>query len=440
MVAMTGTHTATSARLTARWYPLRPHAQQAALYRTRARVVAVLAGRRSGKTEIAKRRLVRALAESRPFPGRYFFGAPTERQAKRVAWDDLKALCPREWTCRTNESELFIETVFGSRLYLIGFDRPARFEGSPWDGGVLDESSDYKPGVFDRTVRPALADRGGWCWRIGVPKRHGPSAADYRAFCDAAAAGEYPGAACFAWPSSDILPAEEIAHARQTLDPKDYNEQFNARWETAGGAVFHGFDRQYNVRPVAYDSSRAIVVGSDFNVDPMCWVLCHRHADRLEAFDEIVMRDANTPAALGVLWGRYASHTGGWEFYGDAASQQRHTSASLSDYAHIANDQRFQRAGRTVHYPKANPPQADRFAATNALLCNADGQRRLFVDPRCKTVIADLERRAYKPGGREPDDAGDVGHMTDALGYIVSRLFPLKLKIGASSSKVLIRE
>lgn len=424
----------TIAVLTRRWYPLRPHWQQGLLYRCQARFVAVPAGRRSGKTEIAKRRLVRALAETKPWHDpHYFFGAPTSRQAKRVAWFDLLDLIPDYWIAggkhgrNVSHSELVVRTVHGSMLYVVGLDNPQRIEGTAWDGCVLDESSDLKPGTFDRSVQPALADRRGWCWRIGVPKRQGIGAAEYRRFCGLCHSGEYQDGQHFTWPSRDILPAAIVAQAQRTLDSKDFREQYEACWETAGGQIFHAFSRQENVRPCPYDPKRPILVGSDFNVDPMCWTIGHRIDDRLEWFDELFLRDANTPAALDVLYSRYASHQGGWEFFGDASSSARRTSAARSDLVQIATDERFETMGRSMSYCRTNPPIADRFSACNALFCNAQGQRRMFVDPDCRHLVADLEARYYRPGTRRPADFGDLGHMTDAMGYVVWRLFPIRL-------------
>ncbi len=62
---------------TRRWTKLRPHGVQYRLWRCASRFVGVPAGRRSGKTEIAKRRLVLALSQPKPwYNPRYFYGAP----------------------------------------------------------------------------------------------------------------------------------------------------------------------------------------------------------------------------------------------------------------------------------------------------------------------------------------------------------------------------
>lgn len=412
--------------LTPRWTKLRPHTVQRALWTCPKRFALVPAGRGSGKTELAKRRLVRYLVVKKDWPDpRYFYGGPTRDQAKRIAWLDFLALIPKQWVAHINRSDLMIKTIFGSELWLFGMDVPQRIEGPQWDGCVLDESCDLKPGVFDRNVLPALTHRNGWCWRIGVPKRQGPAASEYRDAFEHAQLNEDPDSAGFTWPSSDILEPTALAYARRRMDPKDYREQFDARFVTAGGAVFYAFDRDFNCRPCPYCPDKPLIIGSDFNVDPMAWVIGHRYENRIEWIDEIWLRNTNTPSALDVLHGRYSDHHGGFEFYGDATATARKTSASRSDYAHILSHKGFKRLGRTIHYPRVNPPESDRFAACNAMLCNAEGDRRMFVDLRCANLIRDLENRYYKPGTKEAAKVGDLSHATDAMGYVVHSMFPV---------------
>ncbi len=51
----------------------------------------------------------------------------------------------------------------------------------------------------------------------------------------------------------------------------------------------------------------------------------------------------------------------------------------------------------------------------------------MYVDPHCKNLIADLEARSYVEGTSELDDSGDVGHMSDAMSYAVTYLFPIRV-------------
>src|SRR5206468_11950384 len=75
----------------------------------------IAAGRRSYKTEISKRQLVLSLPVQTGFDDpRYFHGAPTEGQAVRVAWNDLKKLTPAHWIKSISESNHCITTWWGS--------------------------------------------------------------------------------------------------------------------------------------------------------------------------------------------------------------------------------------------------------------------------------------------------------------------------------------
>ena len=380
---------------------------------------------------------MRALAEKKPWPDpRYFFAAPTRDQAKRIAWADLKALVPVEWLEGSpRESDLCIHTVYGSELWVLGMDKPQRMEGPPWDGGVVDEACDQKPGMFDATVIPALADREGWAWLTGVPKRRGPSAREVKERFDKAARGELPDWAAFTWPSSTVLSDAVLAQARASMDGLTYLEQFDATWQRAGGQTYYAFDPAYNVRPCLYDATRALLVGSDFNVNPMAWVVAQQHGDlTLEVIDEIWLENANTPMALEELWRRWGHHRAGFEFYGDATSRARKTSAATSDYVLILNHPKFKAAGRTVHYPGGNPRVADRYATVNAALCTADGRRRLFIDDRCVRLANDLTYVYEEEGAEEATKVGDLTHISDALGYLVMYKLPLSKTVMQDAS------
>lgn len=414
---------------------LRYHIYQSKLYRTRARYPVVWAGRGSGKTEIAKRKIVRHTGMrhdhvfARGDVPRYFYGLPTYKQAKRVAWESLKRLIPKEWyetKGRTfYESELKIKTKYGVELHVVGLDEPQRIEGNQWCGGVIDECSDQRPGVFGKSVQPALTAFKGWCWRIGVPKRYGVGAEEFKAACDAAIVSKDPDYEAYTWMSETVVTPEELEKIKAVLDSRDYNEQYRASWEQVGGAIFHAFDTRRNVSTAAqYRPDMRIVVSSDFNVDPMCWTLGHEIDGRAVVFDEINIRNTNTPATLDKLYEMHKDHVVGWDFFGDAAGKARKTSATVSDYIHILNDKRF--VNKKVFYTNSNPLTSERFAATNAVLCNANGQSRCIIHPRCKRLIADLSHRAYKEGTRDPDDrGGQMGHMSDAFGYWIYRRFPL---------------
>lgn len=426
-----------SLSLTPDWKVLKPHAVQSALWRTPARFAGVLAGRQSGKTELMMRYVIRHLPLESQYTKHpnYFYILPTREQAKRVAWKRLKGLVPKQWAPKISETELTIETGFGSTLYLVGADKPHRIEGMQFAGGVVDESSDEKEDLIDVSILPTLAIQHGWLRRIGVPKRHGVGAVKFKEFCELCKSG-IDNYAFFTWPSEDIVDKSIVDHARATLDPKDFNEQWRASWETSSGSIFYTFSDVHNVLDsITYQPNKPLVISSDFNVSPMSWVIGHRVTNdkglnvKLHIIDELYLKDTSTQLTLDALWKKYGEHKAGFEFYGDATSKARKTAGSAaaqSDYALIKADARFStHTPAKVFYQNANPAVVNRLAACNALFCNAAGVRRCYIHPRCINLIADLKRRAWKKDTREPDDSGEIGHMSDAIGYVIHRLFPI---------------
>ena len=149
--------------LTPRWYPLIPHPEHLRLINSPARFKVVPAGRRSGKTERAKRNLIiqalKESAEGKYGDYRYFAAGPTRDQAKQIFWNDLKAMIPKSLIGgRIRESELAIPLITGAEIFVVGLDRPQRMEGRSWNGGVIDEIASVKPEAWAENIRPALAE------------------------------------------------------------------------------------------------------------------------------------------------------------------------------------------------------------------------------------------------------------------------------------------
>lgn len=419
--------------LTDAWFKLRYHPIQHALWNDPHQTKVIQAGRGSGKTEIARRYTVGWLGVEKPWNDpMYFYALPTYGWAKRVAWEPLQALVPRSWYARHNPisaSDLCIKTCFGSRLFLLGMDKPSRAEGVQWDGGCLDESSDQRPKVVDLSLGPAMTHRDPWLWRLGVPKRYGQGAPEFNAAFDLADSGDEPNMKAYHWMSRDILTPEQLADRQRSLDKRDFREQYEASREQAGGLIFHAFGKHNIDQNVKYDPDKPLIVGSDFNVDPMSWAVCQEWKNELHQIDEIFIRNTNTPATLDELADRYTDkHRANYLFYGDASGKARKTSAAadVTDYKLILKDERFK--PKRVLYPKSNPSKKSRFAGCNALFMNAADEVRYKVHPKCKHTIQDLKERAYKEGTMQSNDSGDVSHCSDALGYIIYPRYPILAK------------
>jgi len=397
----------------------KPHEGQQKILSSDARFLAAIAGTGGGKTALGPLWL---MLQIQKYPNAMWMVlAPTYKILERATVPTL---------IRTFRGTVF-EGYYKQGLYVL-----------PDGGQIYCLSTEREEGIEGGQIRAAWLDEAGqMTWRawVAVQGRLGqlkgralltttPYSINWlkKEFLDRFVKGDKDYFVA-SWSSvlNPAYPQEEYNRARKTLPLALFQMRYDARFTMLEGQIFREFDADYNVRPCMYDPERAILVGSDFNVNPMAWVLCHRYNDVIEVFDELFIKHTTTTRTLDVLAKRYATHRGGFRFFGDATGAARSTKAALSDYQQIVNHPEFVKLGRTVHYPKANPPKLDRFAATNGALCAADGRRRLYIDPSCENLISDLEGRFYKLGTREPQDSEEMGHMTDALGYIIHRLFPV---------------
>jgi hypothetical protein len=125
------------------------------------------AGRRSGKTFLACTELVRGAWG----PGRVaLYVAPTYKQAKRIAWKQLKQLTRPFWASLPNETDLRIELVIGGTIALRGAENYDSLRGEGLDFLVLDEFASMALAAWTEVLRPALSDRLGRALFIGTPR------------------------------------------------------------------------------------------------------------------------------------------------------------------------------------------------------------------------------------------------------------------------------
>ena len=169
----------------------------------------------------------------------------------------------------------------------------------------------------------------------------------------------------------------------------------------------------------------------------------------VHVLDEIVLEDSNTPAACEAFlerverWSREAPQPL-W-VYGDATGDNRHSSASRTDWQ-IVKDFLARHAWRfqvSNKVPSDNPAVKDRTHCVNALLRNYLGQHRMLIDPRCQELIRDLEQVVWKtdpygnPSGELDKSDRRRTHTSDALGYMIAREFPMGSAVGYRSERLL---
>ena len=442
----------TANSMTARWTPLEPHAQQKAYWQSDSRFIVVPAGRRSGKSEIAKRKqVVDAMTFNSAPDGRFIFGAPTHGQAKKIFWNDCKLMIP-DWAFKVSrrrsisESELIIQLCNGAIIEIIGLDKPERAEGSPIDGIVLDEYGNMKETVWSQHVRPGLLTKGrppGRAYLIGVPEGRNHY---YQTYKKAAGLKDWE---TFTWFSSDILPPEEVAAAREELDPLTFQQEYEGSFITFEGRCYYSFNYEIHASERLdhyYNERDGLHFCFDFNVEPgVCAIVQeieyagtngHCAEEVTAVLGEVnIPKHSNTQKVCRKLIEDWKEHKGKIYLYGDATGGNR-GSAQLegSDWVIIKRELENAFPGRVYsRVPSSNPSVRSRINSLNSRLQSATGTVRVLVDPyRAPKVAEDLDGvRILKGSAGEIDKKSDesLTHVSDAFGYYIHRRFPAQERI-----------
>jgi len=377
----------------------------------------LVAGRRFGKSYLSCIELLRG-AISRPGEV-YFYCAPTYRMAKDIAWKELKRLVPKTWIQAKNETDLRLDLINGSSIELKGTENAMALRGRSLAGVVLDEAAFMERDVWAEVIRPALADKQGWALFISTPDGTASWFYDMWCFC-----GEQEWDDWQRWSFTTIeggnVKKEEVEAAKSQLDPRTFRQEFEASFENLTGLVAVSFADENIDKEVADLHMLPLLLGLDFNVDPMAGICAVKHNNTLYVFDEIMLTGGATT----------------WDFteevvrrYGvdrriiacpDPTGSARKTSG-----VGVTDHNILRRSGFTVMSPKSPWKIRDKITAVNTALLDANGERRTLIHPRCKELIKALRTLTYAPNTGLPNKNLGVDHAFDAFGYLCLQQFNL---------------
>ena len=209
---------------------------------------------------------------------------------------------------------------------------------------------------------------------------------------------------------------------RQTYDQLFFEQEVLGEYiNQSGGKVYKNFSREIHLRPCEIDAAKPLLWALDFNVNPLCSVLVQMDGDVVRVLNEIELPNATTEDACEQFSALYDKHGPNVRIYGDASGSNTHTTGS-TDYELIRTFFRTRlKFIPEQRVPASNPLVRDRISIVNASLQSADGVVRLYLDPKCKGLIADFEELSYKDGSTVPDKEKDSrrSHLSDALGYLM---------------------
>lgn len=206
------------------------------------------------------------------------------------------------------------------------------------------------------------------------------------------------------------------ANRLRGLDPDAYEHIWGGGYFLGGsGRVYSNFkNKPYpdgNIDESIHDTGAELLVGMDFNVDPMSAVVGVRAGDECHILAALEIRSSNTQEVADEIRARYPGRR--IIVCPDPAGKQRRSSAPVgqTDFTIL------ERAGFQVRAPSAAPPVVDRINNTQALLYE-NKRRRVRIHPDADALIVGLANLVYKDGTSRPEK-GKFDHICDALGYLL---------------------
>ena len=391
--------------------PLTKPQKKVILDKSRFRVL--ITGRRFGKTFLAINELAKFASQPNK---KVWYVAPSYRQAKAICWNVLKEkMVYHKWAKSINHSDLTITLKNNSQITLRGSDNENSLRGVGLNFLVMDEFADTSKETWYEVLRPTLSDTKGHALFCGSPRgfgnwsyelfKLGETNRDWQSFKYTTLEGGQ-------------VSDDEIEQAKQDLDMRTFQQEYEATFVNYSGMIYYNFDRDKNI-VTNCNNSDFLHIGLDFNVDPMSAVVCNIIGEKIFVMDEIQIYSSNTNEMSDEIKIRYPGKK--IIVYPDPSARQRKTSAGgLTDIAILKN------AGFDVRSRSSAPLVRDRINAVNSKLKNVNGKNNLFILQSCKNVIKSLERQIYKEGTHIPDKDSGYDHMNDALGYLIEYNFPLK--------------
>lgn len=333
---------------------------------------------------------------------------------------------------------------------------PDSLIGEGLRGVVLAEAAKLKASVYDKYIRPTLADYKGWMLATSTPEGKNWFHEFYLRGKDP----KYPGWASWkipAWHNPHVYPGattpegiklaqkwldnkdpigltaerrdlliggmvdEEILDLMQTMTEERFNQEIAADFSEYVGRVFKAWDEEIHVTDLAYNPNPRwfTCAAIDYGfTNPFVWLLIQVDVwGNVYVLDEIYERGLTIPEAIQMVKDRELAPDSLSIIYPDPEDPGASRQISQKLRVKIGGNTGGRRRDRIdliraalkrvpVHLPNDHPEK----------------QPRLFVDRRCRGLIADMDAYRYpdtknERGGNDPEEPMKKDdHGPEALG------------------------
>lgn len=204
------------------------------------------------------------------------------------------------------------------------------------------------------------------------------------------------------------------------------------------GLIVKNFSNE-NIKELHYQPDLPLHLTFDFNVDPMSCILAHVADGKVFYFDEFILENTTTQGTMEEILKKYPAHKTDIIINGDASGDNRSTQSEVSNYVIIRNALKRHYPNNKIRFDLRpyNPPIKNRIASFNAMICNHNGERKIFIDKRCKWLLYNIYNLKYKVGSDVVDvptysqiktekNLKYLEHPFDSASYLVEYYFPIR--------------
>jgi hypothetical protein len=406
-----------------------PHEKQLLFHDSKARFKIPVCGRRFGKSRMASSELLPKMFKKN---ARYWIVGPTYTLGEkefRYLWDDIVInlglgphLKRKAYNVRTGE--MYIEMPWGTRVDVVSADHPDGLVGEGLDGLIVSEAAKQKRSVWEKYLRPALADKLGWAIFPSTPEGYNwyydlyqigqdPEFPDYESW-------NFP-----AWENPYVYPGgfedPEIQSQLRTPDDPWFWQELGADFRSFVGKIY-----------TEWDDSKHIIDGYEYNPDwpnyvffdfgftnPfVCLDVQIDPSDNIYIWREYYVPEKSVYKHVSELLARpnppkYAIRVG----FGDAADPSAIETLSVN-FAPTYGSTDAKDVNTGIQWVK------------KFLSLDDTGKPHLFVDRKCDNTIFEFQNYRTMQTAREGENPKEdpkkwSDHAMDALRYGIMHLYVL---------------
>ena len=412
-----------------------PHTGQHKLHfpKKDARFMVAVCGRRWGKSLSASKEIEVVLNMPKT---RSWVVAPTYQTAEKVfreVWhgiiqnrDPSKNIPTR----RASYKDMYIETTSGSTFEAKSADNPNSLVGEGLDLLILDEAAKQKKIVWEMYLRPTLSDRKGKAIFITTPEGYNWV---YDLYLKGQSDEEWLSFNSPSWENQFAYPEgkgdKDLVEAKRNLSVEVFDQEFGSKFTSFAGRVY-SFDRDIDMGRYTYNPDFPTYCSLDFGfrMPAAGWFQTNMVEGKwhINIIDEII-HESNVKTdelARRVKKRPYRIHA----YFGDPAGKSVQGQSGLGD---IEIFRKFGMNIRSIR-DRVSTNIASGVSHVRSFIENAQGERFIHVDHKCKGLAEDFENYRYpehKEGTNlKPDPVKDGihDHGMDMVRYFFINRFPIR--------------